>query len=147
MPQFTGVYSGRLSVTSTSITQVSATGDGLADLLMGFPSRASRAVGDSLQNYLRNTSWNFYLNDDWKIAPRLTLNLGVRYELTPPYYDKYNQMVNTVIATGFTAYAKVMPGDRNPFNGTVMPRALVNTDFNNFAPRKDSTALLKSRLC
>jgi hypothetical protein len=132
---FTGVYSGRLSVTPTSITQVSATGDGLADLMMGFPSRASRAVGDSLQNYLRNTSWNFYANDDWKVTPRLTLNLGVRYELTPPYYDKYNQMVNTVIANGFSAYAKVMPGDRNPFDHSLMPRALVNTDFNNIAPR------------
>ena len=132
---FSGVYTARLTVSPTSVTPVTTTGDGMADFLLGSPSRSSRSVGATLQNYLRNTSWNLYINDDWKITPKLTINLGVRYELTPPYVDNNDQMANTMIAANFTRFAKVRVGDKNPFDGSALPRGLMVTDYNNLAPR------------
>ncbi|MGC8795137.1 MAG: TonB-dependent receptor domain-containing protein, partial [Bryobacteraceae bacterium] len=41
---------------------------------------------------LRYPSHAFYVQDDWKIAPRLTANLGFRMEVNPPLYDKYDQL-------------------------------------------------------
>lgn len=132
---FSGVYTARLTVTSSAVTAATSTGDGFADLLLGFPSRSSRAVGEPLNNYLRNTSWNYYINDDWKVTPRLMINVGLRYELTPPYADKFDHMANTLIGPSFTTFVKVFPGQPNPFDGTTLPRALVVTDYNNLAPR------------
>ena len=44
--------------------------------------------------YLRNTDCGFFFRDDWKITSRLTLNLGVRYELPLPSHDKYGRWSN-----------------------------------------------------
>lgn len=132
---FSGVYTARLTVTASSVTPVTNTGVEFADFLLGFPSRTRRAVGEPLQSYLRSTSSNFYINDDWKVTPRLTVNVGLRYELTPPYHDRYDHLVNVLIAPGFQKFVKVKPGDKNPFSGETAPPALVNTDHNNLAPR------------
>lgn len=142
---FSGVYTSSLTVTPTAVTTATGSGDGFADFLLGFPSRSSRSVGDSLQNYLRNTSWNLYFNDDWKVTPHLTINLGVRYELTPPYVDKHDQLVNVLIGPNFGSFAKVFPGQKNPFDGTILPRSLVVTDYNNVGPRVGFAYQIRSK--
>ncbi len=38
---------------------------------------------------MRYPSHSFFAQDDWKITPKLTANIGVRVEINPPYYDKY----------------------------------------------------------
>ena len=57
------------------------TGHGLADVLMGFPRQSRISKGDTLNQQYRN-SFALYLQDDWKITPRLTLNMGVRYDFS-----------------------------------------------------------------
>lgn len=81
--RFTSVYSG----------------DGFADMLLGYPSQVSRRLGDT-RNPIRHESYGFYLQDDWKIKPRLTLNLGLRYELVTPFTSIQDRMSTYNPATG-----------------------------------------------
>ncbi|MBI4471802.1 MAG: TonB-dependent receptor [Acidobacteria bacterium] len=67
------------------------TGNGLADLLLGFPRRTSITRGDSRNVYYRNTFAGF-VQDDWKVTSRLTLNLGLRYDLLTPIVSAADRM-------------------------------------------------------
>jgi hypothetical protein len=106
------------------------TTDGAADFLLGWSSQyvwASRVQTD-----LRGWNYAAYLQDDWKISNRLTVNLGLRYEVTEPFLDKRDRMGildnYTDPANPVLIYAGAQGDDR--FN-----RALVATDRNNFMPR------------
>src|SRR5262249_30201726 len=66
------------------------TGNALASLLLGLPQIGTRAVGPSTISG-RQPSLSAYLQDDWRLG-RLTLNLGLRYEIAPPLYDANGQM-------------------------------------------------------
>jgi hypothetical protein len=72
------------------------TGFIFADFMVGLPSQAYRVLseGDAM---MRSSFYAAYVQDDWKISRRLTLNLGVRYENTRPWQDKYNAMMNVQV--------------------------------------------------
>ncbi|MEX2263669.1 MAG: TonB-dependent receptor [Bryobacteraceae bacterium] len=74
----------------------------IADFLGGRPVAYSRNVGNPFAG-LRSTEFNTYFQDDWQIHPRLTLNLGVRYELNTVPYE-----VNGLIEQRYRFH-----GDRN----------------------------------
>ena len=77
------------------------------------------------QRYLRSKTYGFYFQDDWKVKPNLTLNLGLRYEYYSPLNDKTGQLTNLVIPPGgLLVDASVVPVKR-----------LFNSDRNNFGPR------------
>ena len=62
------------------------TGTGLGDFLLGDPFNAEGSVGDSHQN-LRTNYYAGYLQDDWRVRPNLTFNLGIRYQFQQTPYD------------------------------------------------------------
>ncbi len=64
------------------------TGNGIADLLMSNPSNISGPAPLGV-DYLHTvgTNWNFFFQDDFRVTPRLTLNLGLRYELPPAFHS------------------------------------------------------------
>jgi hypothetical protein len=109
------------------------TGYDFADFLLGYPYSASRRYGSS-DNYLRDRSFNFYVQDNWRIRANITVNFGLRYEYTGPYYELYDRMVSLDVAPDFQAVAQVFPGQSGPYTGE-FPRSLVGPDRNNLGPR------------
>ncbi|MCI0624861.1 MAG: TonB-dependent receptor [Acidobacteria bacterium] len=104
--------------------QPAFTGDALGDLLLGLPALSISAVNENPQA-LRTTASNGFFQDDWKIHSRLTLNLGVRYEFNSPPVDARDRLISFDVAA-----RRLTPVGQNG-----VPRAGVDADFNNLAPR------------
>ena len=68
------------------------TGDAVADFLLGYASSSSLSKWATLN--FRTPYTHFFVQDDWRVSQRLTLNLGLRYELSPPAVDAYNGIAN-----------------------------------------------------
>ncbi len=68
-------------------------GDSTADLMLGTMSHAEAAVWLAFAQF-RATSAYFYIDDTYRVTPKLTVNLGLRYEFTPPWYDRSQNMVS-----------------------------------------------------
>ena len=124
---FTGLYSSGGLLT--------ARGGGLdvADFLLGLPQQATVQYGPGNVR-MSGKSLSAYWQDEWRKSGTLTLNLGVRYELIWPFYERSGQMVNLDVAPGFTAAAPVISGQSGAYTGA-FPKALMNADTNNVAPR------------
>jgi hypothetical protein len=65
----------------------------MADFLLGLMSNTEGQVGAPIANY-RNSYYAVYLQDAWKVTPKLTVNLGLRWEAEPPFVDKHDAIVN-----------------------------------------------------
>jgi hypothetical protein len=66
-------------------------GDAFASFLIGLPDSANRSNSQELE--LRNRDFSPYIQDDIKINPRLTLNLGVRWDIQVPFTENHNLIV------------------------------------------------------
>lgn len=119
------------STLSTGVPGNTSTGNSLASLLVGAPLSFSEAQTQPVTR----TSWYLvgFAQDDFTIAPRLTLNLGLRWETDSPIKDENNRM------NGFDATA-INPVSNTPGVVKFMGRNGFRTtpydiDLNNFAPR------------
>ena len=100
------------------------TGNAFADFLLGLPVQTQRQVGTN-KSYLFSNYVGAYIQDDWKVLPNLTLNLGVRYDLNGAPTEKYNHWSNFIPSLGQSITAGT-PG---------YPDGLMETHYNNFSPR------------
>ena len=78
----------------------SYTGASFADFLLG--DAATGTLSTQLVGEMRFQNYMFYAQDDWKVTPKLTVNLGLRYEFTTPWYEKHNHMDTLVLNPGPT---------------------------------------------
>jgi hypothetical protein len=133
----------------TSLNQAAAANGGghpYADFLLGIPTNTARAFPPVLVDRTR-WQYDFYFNDDWKLSQRLTVNIGLRYELHNPWREEggLTSMFdigsgNIVVEDG--ALNKVSPLFPRNYVGIVeastlgLPgRTLIRRDNNNIAPR------------
>lgn len=110
----------------------SETGSDYADFLLGVASYYRQ--GDSKSFYLRNRYIGLYGQDSWRVSTNLTVNYGLRWDVLPPWYEKYNQIQTLVLGQQSVVYpgapqGLVFPGDPG------IPRTLAPTKYTNFAPR------------
>jgi len=124
-----------------------------ANFLLGEPASrvifvpAARPIMD-----VHNWEQGYFFQDDWKFSSRLTLNLGLRYEVVTPFVDTHDIMLNFdptfnnntgrfVVASDKTfqyldpVVAQTLPVVTAAQSGLGIGRGLVRTDKNNFAPR------------
>jgi hypothetical protein len=127
---FTGLSTSAFDASGNPLP---ATGFDLADFLLGLPQSSSVRFGDS-STYFRGNQYGAFGQDDWRLRPNLSLNLGLRYEYFSPLAEKYGHIANLDIAPGFTAVSVVAPGQAAPYSGS-LPATLLRPDKNNFAPR------------
>jgi hypothetical protein len=109
----------------------SRSGDPTADFLLGAFDNLNLNFGIRDTDTLTYAHAGFF-QDEWRVTPRLTLTLGVRYEPFLPWVDR-NDRINTVVpGRQSTAVPDAPPGILFPGD---VPRGLANADLNNFAPR------------
>lgn len=109
---------------------VPGTGFGFASFLLGLPSTAGRVIGntegDMITHYFAG-----YIQDSFRATPKLTVNLGLRYDFFPP---SKNQHGSGTFSYELGKYVYDLP---NPATGTKgnLRRGLIDPDYNNFQPR------------
>jgi hypothetical protein len=138
-----GLASGRYGFTKNwtqaKALQADATsGNELATFLLGYPSSAT--VDRNIDPAYRGHYYALFLNDDWKVTPHLTLNLGLRWDYETPKFERHDRMVRGL---DFNA-ASPIAGQAAGLNlrGAVLfagvggqSRYAFEPDKNNFQPR------------
>lgn len=119
------------------------TGSTFTDLLMGLPNLVNVGIGGtagtpSNMNLLRN-EWAGYVQDDWKVVPSLTLNLGVRYDYEQPFANTDNEFMTLDFNTGLPRFSAGAPANllslvRFKYE-TGGPNRPYNPNPTNFSPR------------
>ena len=112
--------------------QPSETGSDFVDFLLGAPSQYVQ--GQSYPSYGRNFYLGFYGQDSWRVKSNLTFNYGLRYDVSSPWNEKYNQIQTLIPGEQSVVFPGsptgwVFPGDPG------VPNTLAPTRWNNFAPR------------
>jgi hypothetical protein len=112
-----------------------ATGSDFADFLTGVPDASSIAFGNA-DKYFRQTVYDAYATDDWRVLPILTINAGARWEYGAPMTELKNRLVNLDVASGFTQVAPVLASNPiGPLTGQTYPNSLVRPDRLGIEPR------------
>ncbi len=96
-------------------------GGGIDAFFTGDMSRAQISAGNFLR-HLKNEGFGAFIQDDWRITPKLTVNLGLRYELTTVFTEQNDLVGNFDPTQGLVQVGKQIS---SPFNG----------DHKDFAPR------------
>jgi hypothetical protein len=131
----------------------SSFGQSVAALLLGLPTNASfvrRAASYAEQS----TSWGFFVQDDWKVHPKLTVNIGLRWEFEGSLTERYNRTVSNfdyyanqpIAAQAIANYAlnpvAEIPVSQFKVQGGLMfagvnhaPRGVYNTPMHDLMPR------------
>lgn len=89
---FTGTYTSQASNTSSAI--INQTGREIAAFLLGIPTANAASLIEKASPYDVNTNYHgFFVQDDWRVTPKLSLNLGLRYELETGLRETEGRMV------------------------------------------------------
>lgn len=88
-----GNPSGSFSFNNLNTGLINETsGHGIASFLLGYMSNASMGLVTLGDQHIRQKYYVAYVSDTWKITPKFTLNIGVRWDVNPPTKDKYDRV-------------------------------------------------------
>ncbi|MFZ3339877.1 MAG: TonB-dependent receptor [Terriglobales bacterium] len=93
----------------------------LENFVFGYPDYGYVAVGDS-HRYVSQKSFGAFIQDQWRMRPTFTLNLGLRYDVTLPIHERHDLLANFDPTQGLVQVGKQIS---SPYN----------TDYKNFGPR------------
>jgi hypothetical protein len=145
----TGYFSFPQNITASSpATSDTTQGNSFASLLTGFAANDGASMINILPSVAdKSMETAFYVQDDWKVTSHLTINLGLRYEWSSPYTERYNHQQYSDF-TGDTGVSVDLPSGLDPsvttpteLKGTTLfvgqggLGRSVPTDRNNVAPR------------
>lgn len=94
-------------------------GDSYVNFLLGMATSFTQLELLAGKHWVNN-NYGFYGNDNWHVSPRLTLNLGLRFDGLPHAFERYNKFANFVPADYDLSQAYPL----NPADGTILPSAL-----------------------
>jgi Carboxypeptidase regulatory-like domain len=133
-PRGTFTFTG-LATSGVSSGVSSTQGSDLADFLFGVPDTSAVAFGNP-DKYFREPVYDAYVQDDWRIRPELTIDLGLRWEYGAPMTELHGRLVNLDIASGFASIAPVLASNpTGPLTGQKYPNSLLRPDKRGFEPR------------
>jgi hypothetical protein len=110
----------------------SETGSDFADFLLGIDSSYTQGAG--LNFYNRNHYVGVYGQDSWRVNSQLTLNYGLRWDVLPPWSEKYNQLLTLNPDEQSVVFPNAPKGILFPGDPGI-PRTLAPTRYGNVAPR------------
>jgi hypothetical protein len=118
-------------------------GDSFGDFLLGVPSSANGGLGSlgnfgGVAKYSFGTQFQAYMQDDWKVTDRLTLNLGVRYEFFLPWRGRlanFDLATRRQLLAGRADYFAPGIGLVQGSGAALLPERPIQSDKNNLAPR------------
>jgi hypothetical protein len=131
-----------------------ATGYAFADYMLGLIS-GTRSAGALGEGWYRSISQAYFIQDTWRVRPTVTLDVGLRYEYTPPWTDVKGEMMNIWVPPGFGTPSQqgkpcfIRVGSGDPYEGVAtrfdpaicvardgrLGDRLIKPDYNDFAPR------------
>ncbi len=129
----------------TGLSGFTATGQTFANFLLGLPRQKGRRVGDFAHN-LRATEYATFIQDDWKMSPKLTFNIGLRYMLYVPPKDTRDRISTLIFpkgrpgsySEGATQFLTLQGLQKAPTWGRAgieLPRSIFPVDKKDFGPR------------
>jgi Carboxypeptidase regulatory-like domain/TonB dependent receptor len=121
------------------------TGFGYSDFLLGVPQTSNLSV-PTPNAYLLGTMWGLYAQDEFKVTPKLTLNYGVRWDITPPYHEENGEIYNfdtqngdlVVPQNGLSRISPLYPKNVPVINASQADypaNALLNSPYDRIVPR------------
>ncbi|HEV8133011.1 MAG TPA: carboxypeptidase-like regulatory domain-containing protein [Acidobacteriota bacterium] len=124
-------------------------GSAMASLLLGLPATGNSNMGPNASLALQSYYAGLFFQDDWKLGRRLTLNLGLRWEIETPFTERFDRLpygFDPTAAVGITVPAVTLPtgevvnlgalkGGLVFVNKDGLPRRQGKLDRNNFGPR------------
>ncbi len=122
--------------TTADPTRLGSTGSSFASFLLGQVDNANRVFSSEMR--LRNLSFSPYVQDDIKFTPKLTVNVGLRWDILLPFTENNNQIVY-LNPTGLNSAAGNLPGVAAKFGTCASPicsgATRADIHFRNFGPR------------
>ena len=111
-----------------AVAGVRGAGDGLADSLLGLTISVRFSTPLNVRRHAY--AYETYIQDNWKVTPKLSLNLGLRYEYQSPYVEQNDRAQNFIIDPDDSRFGTLIPTGSG-----VEARSFRRRDLNDWAPR------------